>query len=189
MLFPAEGYSSISVREPLANLKALNATGGRQRTGSSSQHRHPDSLDPHYATVSDAEDSDEMYAAIAELQPIYDNGAGSDTYAKINDRTDAHSTSAPNGGAAAAAAAAVISNPASPTPYLPSETERISPSPVPPTPPSVVSLKQLSTGSSRLHGKRTKVVYQCIIRNNTIESFFHSIYIEHRQSDIRSWFT
>ncbi len=152
----AEGYSSISVREPLANLKALNPGGnvGRQRTGSSSQHhRQPDSLDPHYATVSDAEDSDEMYAAIAELQPIYDSGAGSDTYAKINDRSEAHSITS-NSGAAAAVAAAVVSSPVSPTPYLPTEAERIlSSSPVPPTPPSVVSLKQLSTGSSRLHGK------------------------------------
>lgn len=147
-----EGYSSISVREPLANLKALNPAGnvGRQRTGSSSQHhRHPDSLDPHYATVSDAEDSDEMYAAIAELQPIYDSGAGSDTYAKINDRSEAH-IAASNSGAAAVSQSASAA--ASPTPCVPLETERINSSPIPPTPPSVVSLKQLSIGSSRLHG-------------------------------------
>ena len=158
-----EGYSSISVREPLANLKALNPGGnvGRQRIGSSSQHhRQPDSLDPHYATVSDAEDSDEMYAAIAELQPIYDSGAGSDTYAKINDRSEA--TASNNGAvvAAAAAAALAVQSPSSPTlPNFPSETERISPSPIPPTPPSVVSLKQLSIGSSRLHGKPYNVCH------------------------------
>lgn len=114
-------------------------------------------MDPHYATVSDAEDSDEMYAAIAELQPIYDGGAGSDTYAKINDRSEALSAALNSGADAivlAAATASTLPSPASPTvPYFPSETERISPSPVPPTPPSVVSLKQLSTGSSRLHGK------------------------------------
>lgn len=132
---------------------------GRQRTGSSSQqHRHTDSLDPHYATVSDAEDSDEMYAAIAELQPIYDGGAGSDTYAKINERSEAISVASSSGTVAPVVSTAptvlTLPSPTSPTaPYIPSETERISPSPVPPTPPSVVSLKQLSTGSSRLHGK------------------------------------
>lgn len=132
---------------------------GRQRIGSSSQHhRQPDSLDPHYATVSDAEDSDEMYAAIAELQPIYDSGAGSDTYAKINDRSEAIASSSGAVATAAAAAALVVQSPVSPTlPNFPSETERICPSPVPPTPPSVVSLKQLSTGSSRLHGKHHNV--------------------------------
>lgn len=152
----AEGYSSISVREPLANLKALSPAGniGRQRTGSSSlNHRHPDSLDPHYATVSDAEDSDEMYAAIAELQPIYDSGAGSDTYAKINDRSEAHAAVAALSNSGTLATAQVISAATSPTPYLPSDTERNSSSPIPPTPPSVVSLRQLSIGSNRLHGK------------------------------------
>lgn len=99
--------------------------------------------------MSDAEDSDEMYAAIAELQPIYDSGAGSDTYAKINDRSEAH-IAASNSGAATASQNASAA--ASPTPYVPLETERINSSPIPPTPPSVVSLKQLSIGSSRLHG-------------------------------------
>lgn len=53
-----EGYTSISVREPLARI--LGRRG-----------------DPHYATVSD--DSDEMYAAIEER-----NTSGSETYAQIS---------------------------------------------------------------------------------------------------------
>ncbi|CAG9787228.1 unnamed protein product [Diatraea saccharalis] len=58
----AKGYTSISVREPLSNIRA-------QTTKPPSQ--------PHYATVSD--DSDEMYAAIEEASV----GEGSDTYAQI----------------------------------------------------------------------------------------------------------
>lgn len=58
----AKGYTSISVREPLSNIRA-------QSTKPPSQ--------PHYATVSD--DSDEMYAAIEEASV----GEGSDTYAQI----------------------------------------------------------------------------------------------------------
>lgn len=54
-----KGYTSISVREPLATILA-------SRRG-----------DPHYATVSD--DSDEMYAAIDER-----NTSGSETYAQIS---------------------------------------------------------------------------------------------------------
>ncbi|CAH3981942.1 unnamed protein product [Pieris brassicae] len=59
----AKGYTSISVREPLSNIRA--------QTIKPSQ--------PHYATVSD--DSDEMYAAIEEASV----GEGSDTYAQIPD--------------------------------------------------------------------------------------------------------
>ncbi|XP_063893910.1 uncharacterized protein LOC110378831 isoform X2 [Helicoverpa armigera] len=59
----AKGYTSISVREPLSNIRA-------QSTKQPSQ--------PHYATVSD--DSDEMYAAIEEASV----GEGSDTYAQIS---------------------------------------------------------------------------------------------------------
>ncbi|XP_048477568.1 uncharacterized protein LOC105383881 isoform X1 [Plutella xylostella] len=54
----AKGYTSISVREPLSNIRAQAAPAPR--------------APPHYATVSD--DSDEMYAAIE---------GGSDTYAQI----------------------------------------------------------------------------------------------------------
>ncbi|XP_026318571.1 transcription factor mef2A isoform X2 [Hyposmocoma kahamanoa] len=57
----AKGYTSISVREPLSNIRAQSAKA----------------LQPHYATVSD--DSDEMYAAIEEASV----GEGSDTYAQI----------------------------------------------------------------------------------------------------------
>ncbi|KAJ0177802.1 hypothetical protein K1T71_006675 [Dendrolimus kikuchii] len=58
----AKGYTSISVREPLSNIRAQNTKPPSQ---------------PHYATVSD--DSDEMYAAIEEASV----GEGSDTYAQI----------------------------------------------------------------------------------------------------------
>lgn len=56
-----KGYTSISVREPLANIR---------------QQRPHDS---HYATVSD--DSDEMYAAIEDPSQVYTSG--SETYAQI----------------------------------------------------------------------------------------------------------
>ncbi|KAJ8724433.1 hypothetical protein PYW08_015907 [Mythimna loreyi] len=58
----AKGYTSISVREPLSNIRAQSSKPPTQ---------------PHYATVSD--DSDEMYAAIEEASV----GEGSDTYAQI----------------------------------------------------------------------------------------------------------
>ncbi|XP_013194065.2 uncharacterized protein LOC106137709 isoform X1 [Amyelois transitella] len=57
----AKGYTSISVREPLSNIRAQSVKPPTQ---------------PHYATVSD--DSDEMYAAIEEAE-----AGGSDTYAQI----------------------------------------------------------------------------------------------------------
>lgn len=121
---------------------------GRQRIGSASNaNRQTESADSHYATVSDAEDSDEMYAAIAELPNVYDNGVGSDTYARINERTEAQSAvvASPNG-------AVSVSVATSPPPSLHSESELSPSSPIPPAPPSVVLLKQLSSGPSRLHG-------------------------------------
>ncbi|KAK9305093.1 hypothetical protein QLX08_003778 [Tetragonisca angustula] len=69
----SKGYTSISVREPLANIIAQTKTIGRQ-----SQSIRP-LTDPHYATVSD--DSDEMYAAIDEQDKVYTSG--SETYAQI----------------------------------------------------------------------------------------------------------
>ncbi|XP_026759765.2 uncharacterized protein LOC113518928 isoform X2 [Galleria mellonella] len=57
----AKGYTSISVREPLSNIRAQSTKPPQ----------------PHYATVSD--DSDETYAAIEEASV----GEGSDTYAQI----------------------------------------------------------------------------------------------------------
>ncbi|KAK2586445.1 hypothetical protein KPH14_010720 [Odynerus spinipes] len=69
----SKGYTSISVREPLANILA--------QTKAAYQQHQPTRLpvDPHYATVSD--DSDEMYAAIDEQEKIYTSG--SETYAQI----------------------------------------------------------------------------------------------------------
>ncbi|XP_076174857.1 uncharacterized protein LOC143150464 isoform X2 [Ptiloglossa arizonensis] len=69
----SKGYTSISVREPLANIIAQTKTICRQN-----QSVRP-LTDPHYATVSD--DSDEMYAAIDEQDKIYTSG--SETYAQI----------------------------------------------------------------------------------------------------------
>ncbi|XP_018314518.1 uncharacterized protein [Mycetomoellerius zeteki] len=73
----SKGYTSISVREPLANIIAQSKTTYRQN-----QSTRP-ITDPHYATVSD--DSDEMYAAIDEQDKIYTSG--SETYAQIQPMT------------------------------------------------------------------------------------------------------
>lgn len=73
-LFP-EGYTSISVREPLANIIA-------QTKKQNAQIRRRDLADSHYATVSD--DSDEMYAAIEDPNnPVELYTSGSETYAQI----------------------------------------------------------------------------------------------------------
>ncbi|KOC68947.1 hypothetical protein WH47_09504 [Habropoda laboriosa] len=69
----SKGYTSISVREPLANIIAQTKTICRQNQSSRPL------IDPHYATVSD--DSDEMYAAIDEQDKVYTSG--SETYAQI----------------------------------------------------------------------------------------------------------
>ncbi|GLV31585.1 uncharacterized protein CBL_07346 [Carabus blaptoides fortunei] len=65
----SRGYTSISVREPLANIISQTPAIRNRRTD----------LDPHYSTVSD--DSDEMYAAIVEPNSNIYNG--SETYAQI----------------------------------------------------------------------------------------------------------
>jgi len=68
----SKGYTSISVREPLANIKAqTKVTNQRSRT--------QELGDSHYATVID--DSDDMYAAIEEPGQVY--MSGSETYAQI----------------------------------------------------------------------------------------------------------
>lgn len=74
--FPfAEGYTSISVREPLANIIA-------QTKKQNAQNRRRELSDSHYATVSD--DSDEMYAAIEDQNnPVELYTSGSETYAQI----------------------------------------------------------------------------------------------------------
>ncbi|XP_070166520.1 uncharacterized protein [Polyergus mexicanus] len=66
-------YTSISVREPLANIIAQTKATYRQN-----QTIRP-IIDSHYTTVSD--DSDEMYAAIDEQDKVYTSG--SETYAQI----------------------------------------------------------------------------------------------------------
>ncbi|XP_066598045.1 uncharacterized protein [Prorops nasuta] len=69
----SKGYTSISVREPLANIRAQTKAAYQRH-----QATRP-SADSHYATVSD--DSDEMYAAIDEQEKVYTSG--SETYAQI----------------------------------------------------------------------------------------------------------
>lgn len=72
----AEGYTSISVREPLANIIAQ--TNQQQ----AAQRKRKELSDSHYATVSD--DSDEMYAAIEDPNHQGDlYTSGSETYAQI----------------------------------------------------------------------------------------------------------
>ncbi|XP_021917169.1 uncharacterized protein LOC110828613 isoform X2 [Zootermopsis nevadensis] len=68
----SKGYTSISVREPLANIKARTKVPNQRS-------RTQELVDSHYATVSD--DSDEMYAAIDEPGQVYTSG--SETYAQI----------------------------------------------------------------------------------------------------------
>ncbi|XP_055525386.1 uncharacterized protein LOC129718532 isoform X2 [Wyeomyia smithii] len=71
----SKGYTSISVREPLANLlpQSQNQTSAQRRQLMG---------DSHYATVSD--DSDEMYAAIEDPNNQGDlYTSGSETYAQI----------------------------------------------------------------------------------------------------------
>ncbi|XP_059609908.1 uncharacterized protein LOC132257141 isoform X2 [Phlebotomus argentipes] len=71
----SKGYTSISVREPLANILA-------QTNKQNAQTRRRDLSDSHYATVSD--DSDEMYAAIDDPNNPADlYTSGSETYAQI----------------------------------------------------------------------------------------------------------
>ncbi|XP_055697894.1 uro-adherence factor A isoform X2 [Phlebotomus papatasi] len=71
----SKGYTSISVREPLANIIA-------QTNKQNAQTRRRDLSDSHYATVSD--DSDEMYAAIDDPNNPADlYTSGSETYAQI----------------------------------------------------------------------------------------------------------
>lgn len=71
----SKGYTSISVREPLANIIA-------QTNQQNAQLRRRDLTDSHYATVSD--DSDEMYAAIEDPNNHIDlYTSGSETYAQI----------------------------------------------------------------------------------------------------------
>lgn len=70
----AEGYTSISVREPLANIRAQTKELKKPLRD----------LDPHYSTVSD--DSDEVYTTIHDPNnQLYTSG--SETYAQIQPLT------------------------------------------------------------------------------------------------------
>ncbi|XP_063704704.1 uncharacterized protein LOC134834091 isoform X2 [Culicoides brevitarsis] len=70
----SKGYTSISVREPLANIIAMTNEQNAQR-------KRREMSDSHYATVSD--DSDEMYAAIDDPNHVDLYTSGSETYAQI----------------------------------------------------------------------------------------------------------
>ncbi|XP_060525865.1 uncharacterized protein LOC132701732 [Cylas formicarius] len=69
----SKGYTSISVREPLANIIGQKNDPKRE-------------LDVHYSTVSD--DSDDVYTTIADPNQIYTSE--SETYARINPMSVAH---------------------------------------------------------------------------------------------------
>ncbi|XP_001358577.2 serine-rich adhesin for platelets [Drosophila pseudoobscura] len=80
----SKGYTSISVREPLANILAQQPPGKPPNRNASLAR---DGNDSHYATVSD--DSDETYAAIEDPNNRHPTNAadiytsGSETYAQI----------------------------------------------------------------------------------------------------------
>ncbi|SPP82828.1 serine-rich adhesin for platelets [Drosophila guanche] len=80
----SKGYTSISVREPLANILAQQPPGKSTNRNASLAR---DVNDSHYATVSD--DSDETYAAIEDPNNRHPTNAaeiytsGSETYAQI----------------------------------------------------------------------------------------------------------
>ncbi|XP_064117461.1 mucin-2-like isoform X2 [Macrobrachium nipponense] len=118
----SRGYTSISVREPLAALKAQTAGTAASQ---SSQATQPMEGEGYYMTVSD-DSADEMYACIYEGT----RGVGSETYAQIEPR----------------------STPPPPPPQMPSPPHAPStPSPLsarggsqpPPAPPSVDSLRHV----------------------------------------------
>ncbi|XP_051156805.1 uncharacterized protein LOC127278906 [Leptopilina boulardi] len=115
----SKGYTSISVREPLANIIAQT----KQRQPSRSL------MDSHYATVSD--DSDEMYAAIDEQDKVYTSG--SETYAQIQP--------------AASEVSRVVQNEPTIFAQLPSRLEELHVSA--PQPPSVDSLRHVAHAHSR----------------------------------------
>ncbi|XP_012232044.1 uncharacterized protein [Linepithema humile] len=118
----SKGYTSISVREPLANIIAQTKAAYRQN-----QSARP-ITDPHYATVSD--DSDEMYAAIDEQDKIYTSG--SETYAQIQPMTSEVQRPAQH-------EQTVFCQP-------PSRAEEMHPAP---QPPSVDSLRHVAHAHSR----------------------------------------
>ncbi|XP_076296178.1 uncharacterized protein LOC143216734 isoform X2 [Lasioglossum baleicum] len=120
----SKGYTSISVREPLANIIAQTKTICRQ-----SQSSGRPLVDSHYATVSD--DSDEMYAAIDEQDKVYTSG--SETYAQIQPTTEAQRPTQ-------------TTEPTS-FPRAPSRSDEAQPAA--PQPPSVDSLRHVAHAHSR----------------------------------------
>ncbi|XP_046397292.1 NHS-like protein 1 [Ischnura elegans] len=169
----SNSYTSISVREPIATIKAQISE--QQKNARLPPLRIPSkslrSTDPHYASVSD--DSDEMYAAIGDRsgssQAIY--GSGSETYAQIQPQPLPAAPSASRGGSSPLPGLPSPLPPsASPTPHalLPPSISPVSLTPVsptslpcgatlgsqlqpspPPQPPSVDSLRQVAQVHSR----------------------------------------
>ncbi|XP_065169349.1 dentin sialophosphoprotein isoform X2 [Atheta coriaria] len=119
----SKGYTSISVREPLANIIAQTKDMNKVKRA----------LDPHYSTVSD--DSDEMYTTIPDaLNQEYTSG--SETYAQIQ----------PVALTVAAEIYPVSSNQQS----SPSETQQVNNvDDSAPQPPSVDILKNMTNSHSR----------------------------------------
>ncbi|XP_018331448.1 hyphal wall protein 2 isoform X2 [Agrilus planipennis] len=116
----SKGYTSITVREPLANIRAQT----KEQTKMSTEG------DPHYSTVSD--DSDEMYTTIQDPNnPLYTSG--SETYAQIQ----------PLQITVAAEVNAVPQGSVSPSGSLDPNYE------LAPQPPSVDSLKHVTQSHSR----------------------------------------
>lgn len=115
----SKGYTSISVREPLANIIAQTKTRQNQSIRTLT--------DPHYATVSD--DSDEMYAAIDEQDKVYTSG--SETYAQIQPTMTEVQR---------------VQNEQNPFPRAASRSDEIYPAP---QPPSVDSLRHVAHAHSR----------------------------------------
>ena len=150
-LLITEGYTSISVREPLANIIAQTKSAQQQRQASRPI------TDPHYATVSDdsgkpylhtfrtllhpsplfhpyfshANFPDEMYAAIDEQEKVYTSG--SETYAQIQPMAVEVNRPPPN----------------EPSVSIPGTSRAEEPFALAPQPPSVDSLRHVAHAHSR----------------------------------------
>lgn len=95
----SKGYTSISVREPLANI--LAQTKSAQQQSMQQRKLAREFQDSHYATVSD--DSDEMYAAIEDPSGAAGDlyTSGSETYAQIQPmviNVEVNTPTSPEGG-------------------------------------------------------------------------------------------
>ncbi|KAB7495251.1 hypothetical protein Anas_10264 [Armadillidium nasatum] len=131
----SRGYTSISVREPLAALKARQGEGaiaalGRNAAGKGPVQTQGSEGEGYYMTVSD-DSADEMYACIYEGGS---RGTGSETYAQIEPRTTPTTQAPPS------VLSASSVTPSSPTGLSSSRTPQ---DPSPPAPPSVDSLRHV----------------------------------------------